>query len=327
MFFSNASKQDHRRVQKTAHSETGPLLNKTNICRFSSARLKLMTSRECADRENGIGLCTRAPVRPDICFGKCCGWSMALYSVRPCVCVSAWKVRYRYPRLGEAGKRLLHFLLQFIYPSMFIQVDEGECVSAGKIAVVFLFLQSLLSLTGNIITHQRSFCLYPILLWPLRAFFHIQHDNSPSPSLHQPASPCFLSLSRERLNLDENEIFISTQQLMAILIWYNFWCNISSLFFFNTVSSSSLSLPTIPSSILNTSSPLGLTLLKVELQSTITAFCGLLKYVWVISDETFAQTPARRISGSMQVESALSNSHEELITWKRPGLSLLLVRG
>ena len=85
--FSKASKPDHRQVQKRTRSEKGPLLNKTNICRFSSARLKLMTSRECADRENGIGLCTRGPARPDICFGKCCGWSMASKSVCLCVCV------------------------------------------------------------------------------------------------------------------------------------------------------------------------------------------------------------------------------------------------
>lgn len=40
-----------------------------------------------------------------------------------------------------------------------------------------------------------------------------------------------------------------------------------------------------------------LTLFKVELRSTITAFRSPLKYVWVTSDETFAQTPAWRILG------------------------------
>lgn len=152
MFLSNASKQNHRRVQKTAHSETGPLLNKTNICRFSSARLKLMTSREFADRENGIGLRTRGPVRPDICFGKCCGWSMGLYNVCPCV----RKLRCRCPTVGETEYKRQLFLLQFVCLSEFIQVDEGECVSTGKTTFVFLPLQSLLSLTDNGITRQNG---------------------------------------------------------------------------------------------------------------------------------------------------------------------------
>lgn len=99
MFPSKAVKQDHRREEKAARSETGTLLNKTNICRFSSARLKLMMSHECADRENGIGLCTRAPVRPDICFRKCCGWNMGLYGVCPCVRARVCKLRYRCPRV------------------------------------------------------------------------------------------------------------------------------------------------------------------------------------------------------------------------------------
>lgn len=140
-----------------------------------------------------------------------------------------------------------------VYTPMFIQVDEVECVSAGKTTTVFLSVQSLLLLRDNGITHQRSLCLYPILLWPLPAFVHIHHDNSSGPSLHQQASPCFPSVPRERLNLDENEIFISTQRLMAILIWYKFWCNISSLFFITKRSSLNvLSLsffsPTVPSS-------------------------------------------------------------------------------
>lgn len=50
-------------VQKTFHSE-----NRTNICCFPSARVKLMTRRQCADRENGIGWRTRVPLRPHICF-------------------------------------------------------------------------------------------------------------------------------------------------------------------------------------------------------------------------------------------------------------------
>lgn len=200
-----------------------------------------MTSRECADRENGIGLCTRGPVRPDICFGKCCGWSMASVCVRMCVCVCV------------EAKTALQLLLLHIYPLMFIEVDEGECVGAGKTAAAFLPLQSLPSLTDNGITHQRGFSLYPILLRPLPAFVHIHHDNSPDPNLHQQASPCFLSPSGERLNLDENEIFICTQQLMAILIWSNFWCNISPhcclpSTLFIQMSSPSLSLPATPSS-------------------------------------------------------------------------------
>lgn len=90
------------------------------------------------------------------------------------------------------------------------------------------------SRTDNGITHQRSFSLYPILLWPLPAFVRIHHNNSPDPNLHHQASPCFLSLSGERLNLDQNEKFICTQQLMAILIWYNCKCSISTHFSFSS---------------------------------------------------------------------------------------------
>lgn len=163
MFLSNTSKEDHRRVQEMARSETGPLLNKTNICRFSSARLKLMTSCECTDRENGIGLCTRGPLRPDICFGECCGWSVWVYIVCAHMCVEM-------AGEGEADRRpqislsFFFFFWQCVYPPMFIQVDEEECVSTGKTTTVFLSLQSLLLRTDNGITHQRSFCLYPILL-------------------------------------------------------------------------------------------------------------------------------------------------------------------
>lgn len=71
----------------------------------------------------------------------------------------------------------------------------GECIRAGKTTVVFLPFQSLLSLTDNGITHQRSFSLDPILLWPLPAFVHIHHNNSPAPSLRQQASSSSLYIS------------------------------------------------------------------------------------------------------------------------------------
>lgn len=65
----------------------------------------------------------------------------------------------------------------------------------------------------------------------------------------------------------------------------------------------------------HTTSPLGLTLLKVELQSTITAFRRLLKYVCVISDETFAQIPSEEVLGEhASGEGTLYGSLEELIT-------------
>ncbi len=56
----------------------------------------------------------------------------------------------------EAQNRALLFLLQLIYPPMFMQVDEGECVGAGKTTVVFLPLQFLLLLTDNGITHKKK---------------------------------------------------------------------------------------------------------------------------------------------------------------------------
>lgn len=208
-----ASKKHHRWVEKTAHSETSPPLNRTNICRFSSARLKLMMSHECADRENGTGLCTRGPLRPDICFRKYCGWKMGLCSECPCVCVCACvEAEVRRPGSGRGTKWVpaISFVVRLsihVYTSGWV-----ECVSACKTTVVFLPFQSLLLLTDNRIALQRRLFLYPILLWPLQAFVHIYHNNSLAPSLHQEASPSFLSLSRERLNLDENEIFISTHR-------------------------------------------------------------------------------------------------------------------
>lgn len=50
-----------------------------------------MTSRECADRENGIGLCTRGLLRPDICLGRTLWMAVCLYAVvaRPSACVEA----------------------------------------------------------------------------------------------------------------------------------------------------------------------------------------------------------------------------------------------
>lgn len=89
-----------------------PLLDKTNICRFSSARLKLMTRRECDDRENGIGLCTRGPERPDICFGR----SVLFYSA----CVRVWMPSYRC--LKKAGTTdLLHIFI----PCLFERLDRA----------------------------------------------------------------------------------------------------------------------------------------------------------------------------------------------------------
>lgn len=89
---------------------------------------------------------------------------MGLYGVCPRVRARVCKLRYRCPRVEDTENRPLLFLLQSVYPSMFIQADEGVCVTAGKTTVVFLPFQSLLSLTDNGITHQRSYSLYPILL-------------------------------------------------------------------------------------------------------------------------------------------------------------------
>lgn len=134
-----------------------------------------------------------------------------------CVCVSVWKLRYWCPRKAE--NRPLLFLLQHIYPPMFVRADEGQHVSAGKTTAVFRLLRSLHLQTDNGITHQRSCSLFPILPWPLPAFVHIHHNNSPDPDSYRQAYPCFPPLSGERLNLDQNEKFICTEQLMAILIW------------------------------------------------------------------------------------------------------------
>lgn len=232
MFLSKASKQDHRRVQKTARSEMGLPAQQNEHLPFLISEIEANDEPWVCWQREWNWIVYKRPVRPDICFGICCGWSMALVCGRY-VCV--WKLRHSCLRVGEAENRPLQLLLQYIYTFMFVEVGEAECVSAGKTALVFLPLQSLLSLTDNGITHQRSFSLYPILLRPLTAFVHIHHDNSLDPNLHQQASPYFLSPSGERLNLDENEIFICAQQVMAILIWYNFWCNISHCCFISAL--------------------------------------------------------------------------------------------
>lgn len=61
---------------------------------------------------------------------------------------------------------------------------------------------------------------------------------------------------------------------MAIIILYNFFHPQTPIFDVLFINHSLLLWV-----ILNTNTPLGFTLLKLELQSTITAFCGLLKYV------------------------------------------------
>lgn len=142
MWLSKTSKQDHRRLQMTARSETAPLLNKTNICRFSSARLKLMTSRECADRENGIGLCTRGPVRPDICFVKWGGWNIILYGMCAYVCVSLFYMctcMHACVHVEATDARICRFPLQYIYSSMFI----SGWINMWMKGSVFLLCRSL----------------------------------------------------------------------------------------------------------------------------------------------------------------------------------------
>lgn len=207
----------------------------------------------------------------------------------------------------KSENRSLRFLSQHIYPTMFIQMDEGEYVSAGKTTAVFLLLpRSVLSLTGNGITHQRNCFFYPILLWPPPAFVHIHHNNSPDPNLQHQPSPCLLFLSGERLNLDQNEKFIYTLLLIAILIRYDYSATfrLVSLLFFSVFITQlffkrplhSLCPPYHPA-VGNSQSKRALwvtTLFKVELQSTITAFRALLKYVWVISDETFAEKKKKK---------------------------------
>jgi len=173
-------------------------LNKMNICRFSSARLKLMMSHECADGQNGIGLCTRGPERPDICFGKCWGWSIGLDSA--CVCVGAYKQRHL--RVKEAEMDLCYFFCRsFIHPCLWRRIKE-ECFSAGKTTTVFLPFQSLPLLIDNGITHQRSFSVYPSSVTST-SLCSYSPQQLLSPKL-PPAGFSLLPLSLwERLNFDE----------------------------------------------------------------------------------------------------------------------------
>lgn len=53
---------------------------------FLISKIEANDEPEHADREKAIGLCTRGPLRPDICFRNRCGWSMGLCTL--CVCVS-----------------------------------------------------------------------------------------------------------------------------------------------------------------------------------------------------------------------------------------------
>lgn len=72
-------------------------------------------------------------------------------------------------------------------------------ISVGTATIVFFSFQSLL-ITHKGITHQRSLSSYPILLWPLPAFVHIQHNNSgpqAAASRLLPAPPIALPLGRD----------------------------------------------------------------------------------------------------------------------------------
>lgn len=243
---------------------------------------------------------------------------MGLYDVCQCecVCVCVCKLSCRCPRVEEAENRPLLFLLQFVYASVFIRVDEGGSVLAQvKQPSYFFPFQSLLSLTDNGITHQRSFSLYPILLWPLQAFVHIHHNNSqPQVSASRlliprfPSPPLPLCVSGERLNLDENEIFISTQQLMAILIWYIFWCNISLLFFFITKHFFFLIRSALLWVILNTSAFfLDSALFESRIAKCRRSFLRFLEICLSHFQMRHLHRPqARRISGSVREESAHS---------------------
>lgn len=157
LFFLNASKPNHRQrhIQRR-----GALLDRTNICRFSSARLKLMTSREFADRENGIGLCTRGPERLDICLGKCCGWSAGLYIAS----VRVLKLRYGCPTLGETESR--HRLF-----GLFVGRTKGNVWAQVKRPLLLLQHTSR-GFSLHAIPPDLSLCSYaprqPLSLLPLR---------------------------------------------------------------------------------------------------------------------------------------------------------------
>lgn len=160
----------------------------------------------------------------------CKMWWMEYYIIwNVCVrvCVSTCMHACVHVEVTDAGN--CSFPLQYIYSSMFI----SGWINMWMKGIVFLLCPSLLSWTDNGITLQRSFSLYPVLLWPPPAFVHIHHNNSPDPNLHHQASPRFLFPSGERLNLDQNEKLICTQQLMAILIRYNYSATFRLIFLFH----------------------------------------------------------------------------------------------
>ena len=106
------------------------------------------------------------------------------------------------------------------YAYMFIQLDEGECVSTGKTTTVSFPLQSLLPLTEIMELHIKEVSPWIQFFCDLSQALFIFTTTTPQPRapIRQASPPCLLLASGERLNLDENEIFISTQQLMSILI-------------------------------------------------------------------------------------------------------------
>lgn len=144
---------------------------------------------ESDDRENGIRLCTRGPEKPDICFGR----SVLVHNVRP-------KLKEGKQKSGP---------LQGFSPSLCMLTQVKTTAMPPPSSFELCFGGQIMELRFKGAT--RCIPFFCDLHQPLFVFT----TTTPRTRTSTISSP---SQSGERLNLDQNEKFICTQQLMAALI-------------------------------------------------------------------------------------------------------------